>query len=69
MARRGQELFIDRTAGKCNACHFNAGANGDPQIFGPGAGNLNFNTGVEDQPDRPAVLTGPRCRLTSPLSG
>lgn len=55
---RGQELFMDRTLGKCNACHFNAGANGDPEIFGPTAGNLNFNTGVEDLPDQPADLTG-----------
>ena len=55
---RGQEIFMDRTLGKCNACHFNAGANGDPQIFGPDAGNLNFNTGVEDLPDQPADLTG-----------
>ena len=55
---RGQEIFMDRTLGKCNACHFNAGANGDPGIFGPGAGNLNFNTGVEDLPDQPADLTG-----------
>lgn len=58
IAKRGQEIFIDPTVGKCNACHFNAGANGDPNIFGPGAGNLNFNTGVEDLPDQPADLTG-----------
>lgn len=58
VASRGQEIFIDRTQGKCNACHFNAGANGDPDIFGPGAGNLNFNTGVEALPDQPADLTG-----------
>ncbi|MDH3497189.1 MAG: hypothetical protein OER21_10520 [Gemmatimonadota bacterium] len=55
---RGQELFRDNTVGKCNACHFNAGANADPAIFGAGAGNLNFNTGVEDLPDQPADLTG-----------
>lgn len=60
IAARGQEIFIDRTLGKCNACHFNAGANGDPGIFGPNAGNLNFNTGVEDQPDQPADLSGER---------
>ncbi len=60
VASRGQEIFIDRTQGKCNACHFNAGANGDPSIFGPTAGNLNFNTGVEDLPDQPADLTGER---------
>lgn len=56
--RRGQEIFLDRTLGKCNACHFNAGANADPAIFGPGAGNLRFNTGVEALPDQPADLTG-----------
>ena len=55
---RGQDIFLDNTLGKCNACHVNAGANGDPQIFGEGAGNLNFNTGVEDLPDQPADLTG-----------
>ena len=58
VAARGQEIFSDITLGKCSACHFNAGANGDPNIFGAGAGNLNFNTGVEDLPDQPADLTG-----------
>ena len=58
VAARGQEIFLDNTLGKCNACHFNAGANGDPAIFGPTAGNLNFNTGVEALPDQPADLTG-----------
>ena len=58
IAARGQEIFSDLTLGKCSACHFNAGANGDPNIFGAGAGNLNFNTGVEDLPDQPADLTG-----------
>jgi cytochrome c peroxidase/dsDNA-binding SOS-regulon protein len=58
VAARGQEIFLDNTLGKCNACHFNAGANGDPQIFGPDAGNLNFDTGVENLPDQPADLTG-----------
>lgn len=58
VASRGQEIFLDNTLGKCNACHLNAGANADPAIFGPGAGNLNFNTGVEDLPDQPADLTG-----------
>ena len=58
VAARGQEIFLDNTLGKCNACHFNAGANGDPAIFGANAGNLNFNTGVEDLPDQPADLTG-----------
>lgn len=58
VASRGQEIFIDRTLGKCNACHFNAGANADPELFGPNAGNMNFNTGVEALPDQPADLTG-----------
>ena len=58
VAARGQEIFNDRTLGKCSACHFNAGANGDPGIFGQDAGNLNFNTGVEVLPDQPADLTG-----------
>ena len=58
VASRGQEIFMDNALGKCNACHFNAGANGNPAIFGPGAGNLNFDTGVEDLPDQPAKLTG-----------
>ena len=58
VAARGQEIFLDNTLGKCNACHFNAGANGDPAIFGATAGNLNFDTGVESLPDQPADLTG-----------
>lgn len=57
VAARGQEIFLDNSLGKCNACHFNAGANANPAIFGPGAGNLNFNTGVEALPDQPARLT------------
>jgi hypothetical protein len=58
VAKRGQDLFNSATEGKCFACHFNAGANGDPNIFGQNAGNLNFNTGVEDLPDQPADLSG-----------
>lgn len=58
VAKRGQELFLDPTVGKCFACHSNAGANGDPTVFGPNVGNLNFNTGVEDLPDQPQDLTG-----------
>lgn len=60
VAARGQAIFLDGSLGKCNACHFNAGANADPAVFGPGAGNLNFDTGVEDLPDQPADLTGER---------
>ena len=58
VASRGQEIFLDNTLGKCNACHLNAGANANPAIFGAGAGNLNFNTGVENLPDQPADLSG-----------
>jgi hypothetical protein len=58
IAGRGQEIFMSPTEGKCFACHFNAGANGAPEVFGPEAGNLNFNTGVEDLPDQPADLLG-----------
>ncbi|HXV64382.1 MAG TPA: hypothetical protein VEK15_27030 [Vicinamibacteria bacterium] len=58
VARRGQEIFLDRNGGKCSACHFNAGANGDPSIFGTDAGNLSFDTGVEQLPDQPPDLTG-----------
>lgn len=58
LAQRGQEVFMDRAVGKCNTCHFNAGANGDPGIFGSG-GNLNFNTGIESLPDQPARILLP----------
>jgi hypothetical protein len=58
VALRGQAIFNSATEGKCSACHFNAGANADPKIFGPTAGNLNFDTGVEDLPDQPADLLG-----------
>ena len=60
VALRGQALFNDPKTGKCFVCHFNAGANANPAFFGQGAGNLNFNTGVEDLPDQPADLTGER---------
>jgi hypothetical protein len=58
VALRGQAIFNSGTEGKCSACHFNAGANGSPLVFGPTAGNLNFDTGVEDLPDQPADLLG-----------
>lgn len=58
VAARGQEIFNSPTAGKCFACHFNAGANGASAVFGADAGNLNFNTGVEELPDQPADLSG-----------
>ena len=60
VAKRGQELFMDDSVGKCNICHFNAGANLNPNttILGVNQGNGNFNTGVEELPDQPADLTG-----------
>ncbi|MEW6510670.1 MAG: hypothetical protein AB1428_06880 [Bacteroidota bacterium] len=55
IARRGQELFMDSTVGKCNLCHVNAGPTA---LFGGNSlGNANFNTGVEALPDQPARLT------------
>jgi hypothetical protein len=57
VARQGQIIFNDIKTGKCFVCHFNAGANANPAFFGEGAGNLNFNTGVEELPDQPADLT------------
>jgi hypothetical protein len=60
-ATRGQTLFLDNNVARCNVCHFNAGANANPAIFGEGVGNRNFNTGVEDLPDLPShVLGDPR---------
>ena len=54
--KRGQEIFLDNSLGKCNLCHVNAGATAN---FGGGnIGNANFNTGVESLPDQPADLTG-----------
>ncbi len=56
VAKRGQEIFLDNSLGKCNICHRNAGANAT--LGGQDAGNANFNTGVENLPDQPARLTG-----------
>jgi mono/diheme cytochrome c family protein len=58
VAKRGQAIFLDDSLGKCNICHRNAGANAT--LGGQDAGNANFNTGVENLPDRPATLTGER---------
>jgi cytochrome c peroxidase len=57
VANQGQIIFNDVKTGKCFVCHLNAGANANPAFFGEGAGNLNFNTGVEELPDQPADLT------------
>lgn len=61
IAARGQALFLDNAKGACNACHFHAGANANPAVFGEGAGNLNFDTGVERLPDLPGRI-GPEPR-------
>ena len=58
VAKRGQEIFLDDSLGKCNVCHRNAGANAS--IGGQDAGNANFDTGVENLPDQPQDLTGER---------
>ncbi|MGH7599766.1 MAG: hypothetical protein ACREOI_25715, partial [bacterium] len=55
--KRGQEIFLDNSLGKCNICHGNAGANAS-LAPGQSLGNANFNTGVENLPDQPARLTG-----------
>jgi cytochrome c peroxidase len=53
--KRGQEIFLDNSLGKCNICHVNAGANATRGA--QNVGNVNFNTGVENLPDQPADLT------------
>jgi hypothetical protein len=55
--KRGQEIFLDNSLGKCNLCHFNAGANAN--LGGPPVGNFNFDTGVENLPDQPGRLVNP----------
>ena len=56
--QRGQTLFLDNAVSRCNVCHFNAGANANPAIFGADAGNRNFNTGVEDLAGHPEPRAG-----------
>jgi mono/diheme cytochrome c family protein len=58
-AERGQDIFLDNSVGKCNVCHFNAGANADRSVFGSANDNRNFNTGVEEFA-HPAAQTGER---------
>jgi cytochrome c peroxidase len=54
--RRGQDIFLDNTLGKCNLCHVNAGANA---TLGAGnLGNIRVDIGVEALLDSPAGLTG-----------
>jgi cytochrome c peroxidase len=57
-AARGQAFFMDDKVGRCNICHFNAGANGNPKTFGSTVGNLNFNTGMVNLTDIPGTLLG-----------
>jgi hypothetical protein len=67
----GQFLFNQPSqgAGRCILCHFNGGAgdfvegalfsgNNDPGT-GTAPTNSNFDTGIEDQPNRPATLVVP----------
>lgn len=58
VARRGQEIFLDDSLGKCNICHRNAGANAT--LGGQDAGNASFDTGVEDLVDQPIDQIGER---------
>jgi hypothetical protein len=45
-AEEGKEIFLSAESGKCNNCHFNAGANA--AFLAPaGTFNANINTGVE----------------------
>ena len=67
---RGQQIFrtlipvpfLGLAAGKCNACHGNAGAR---DSIVPGNFVINFNTGVENIPNQPADLIDP----TNPPDG
>lgn len=71
----GTLLFSEPSdgAGRCILCHFNGGAgdfvegaffggNNDPGT-GTAPGNSNFDTGVEDQPFRPATLLVPAQKI------
>ncbi|MGH8525960.1 MAG: hypothetical protein ACREXY_17685, partial [Gammaproteobacteria bacterium] len=60
VADEGRLIFRDGTSGgdptlpggKCATCHQNAGA-----LNTPNNENRNFNTGIEDRPDSPTVIT------------
>jgi len=58
VAKRGQDIFLDNSLGKCNLCHVNTGATAN--FGGASLGNANFNTGVENLPDQPLDLIGER---------
>jgi len=64
IALRGQELFLDPQMqdGRCNLCHFNAGATAISAADLPRLvhiGNNNFATGEEALPGEPATLLPP----------
>src|SRR5206468_638001 len=56
----GQILFNDPEGGKCAGCHLNAGAGSALVTTGSGItiANHNFNTGVENIPERPTDQNG-----------
>jgi cytochrome c peroxidase len=61
-AQTGQNIFVNGTGdpnhgGKCNTCHFNAGASNNNN--GAAGTNRNFNTGIEDLTNNPAKLFDP----------
>jgi cytochrome c peroxidase len=70
LVNRGKEIFINDdptlgAAGRCQRCHFNAGANIIPLTPNTIAfENGNFNIGVEQLPDHPADLIAPGARPT-----
>ncbi|HEX6202414.1 MAG TPA: hypothetical protein VF100_05365, partial [Thermoanaerobaculia bacterium] len=64
-AERGRLLFLSNTAGKCNNCHLNAGANAN---FA-GGGNRNVDTGVEDLPHPARTPGDPEFVELFPLDG
>jgi hypothetical protein len=64
VANRGQNLFLDPEMknGRCNLCHFNAGANAISATDFPNLvhiGNNNFSSGEDSLPGEPARLLPP----------
>lgn len=61
IADKGRDLFIGNGilgGAACNVCHFNAGANSNPAIFGE-LKNRNFNTRVENLEAAPGDIIDP----------
>ena len=56
--RRGQDIFLDDTLGKCNLCHVNAGASATLAAGNLNLGNIRVDIGVQALLDPPAALTG-----------